>query len=253
MRPIGAERSSRAAGPDRTRSCRKDGSMRYAGPKASRPAARRARATPRSRNPSTSADGGSPAAGPATARAGRAAPRTRGAGGAGAPGASSDGAEPPAPMLQGSIRERTEKDTPAFGEHRGSTDPFSFQIEINGLRRLPYTVMRNRDGSCWKKGLDAVHKTRYVAFRHHRDVSPPQSSFGESAGALRPGFFFSASGEGGPRYVFDASKMLAMDASSIASNSSSVCCAVSPSVRAREKLATTPWLRAIRALASSRV
>ena len=81
-------------------------------------------------------------------------------------------------------------------------------------------------------------------------LNPP---FGESAGALRPGFFFSASGEGDPRYVFDASKMLAMDASSIASNSSSVCCAVSPSVRAREKLATTPWLRAIRALASSRV
>ena len=54
-------------------------------------------------------------------------------------------------------------------------------------------------------------------------------------------------------YVLDASKMLAMDPSSIASNSSSVCCAVSPSVRAREKLAMTPGLRAIRALASSRV
>ena len=72
-------------------------------------------------------------------------------------------------------------------------------------------------------------------------------------GLSAPASFFSASGEGDPRYVFDASKMLAMDASSIALNSSSVCCAVSPSVKAREKLATTPWLRAIRALASSRV
>ena len=54
-------------------------------------------------------------------------------------------------------------------------------------------------------------------------------------------------------YVLDASKMLPMDPSSIALNSSSVCCAVSPSVRAREKLAMTPGLRIIRALASSRV
>lgn len=72
-------------------------------------------------------------------------------------------------------------------------------------------------------------------------------------GLSAPASFFLRPARATPRYVFDASKMLAMDASSIASNSSSVCCAVSPSVRAREKLATTPWLRAIRALASSRV
>ena len=35
--------------------------------------------------------------------------------------------------------------------------------------------------------------------------------------------------------------------------SASVCCAVSPSVSAREKLAVMPWLRARRALASSRL
>ena len=47
--------------------------------------------------------------------------------------------------------------------------------------------------------------------------------------------------------------MLSSVASSVASNSSSLCWADSPSVRAREKLATTPWLRASRALASSRL
>ena len=46
--------------------------------------------------------------------------------------------------------------------------------------------------------------------------------------------------------------MLAMVSSSMASNSASVCCAVRPSVSAREKLAITPWLRASLALASSR-
>ena len=43
------------------------------------------------------------------------------------------------------------------------------------------------------------------------------------------------------------------DASRAASNSASLCWALSPSVSAREKLAITPWLRASRALASSRV
>ena len=53
-------------------------------------------------------------------------------------------------------------------------------------------------------------------------------------------------------HVFDASKMLWIDVSSVASNSASLCCADRPSVSAREKLAITPWLRASRALASSR-
>src|SRR5665648_1304709 len=44
--------------------------------------------------------------------------------------------------------------------------------------------------------------------------------------------------------------MLAIAASSVAPNSSGLCWAVSPSVRAREKLATTPGWRARRALAS---
>lgn len=60
-------------------------------------------------------------------------------------------------------------------------------------------------------------------------------------------------GPAGPDQVADAAAMLAMDASSRASNSSSVCWAVSPSVSAREKLATTPWLRARRSFASSRL
>ena len=56
-----------------------------------------------------------------------------------------------------------------------------------------------------------------------------------------------------PAQVIDAWKMLSIEASRAASNSAGLCCAVSPSVRAREKLATTPWLRASSALASSRV
>ena len=52
--------------------------------------------------------------------------------------------------------------------------------------------------------------------------------------------------------VFEAAKMLPMVSSSMALNSSSVCCANKPSVSALEKLATTPWLRASRAFASSR-
>ena len=55
------------------------------------------------------------------------------------------------------------------------------------------------------------------------------------------------------RQVFDASNMLAMDASSIALNSASDCCAVRPSASAREKLATMPFCRDSRSLASSRV
>ena len=52
--------------------------------------------------------------------------------------------------------------------------------------------------------------------------------------------------------VFDASKMLPIAVSRSASNSASVCCAVKPSVNAREKLAIMPGLRARMALASSR-
>ena len=47
--------------------------------------------------------------------------------------------------------------------------------------------------------------------------------------------------------------MAAIEASSVASNSASVMSALSPSVRAREKLAITPGLRASLASASSRV
>ena len=53
--------------------------------------------------------------------------------------------------------------------------------------------------------------------------------------------------------VFDAAAISAIDLSSIASNSCALCCAVSPSVSAREKLAITPLLRASRAHASSRL
>jgi hypothetical protein len=54
------------------------------------------------------------------------------------------------------------------------------------------------------------------------------------------------------RQVFDAAKMLCIEASSIALNSSSDCCALSPSDNAREKLATMPFWRASRSFASSR-
>jgi hypothetical protein len=53
--------------------------------------------------------------------------------------------------------------------------------------------------------------------------------------------------------VIEASKMLAIESCSAASNSSTLCWIVSPSVSAREKLAVTPWLRASRELASWRV
>ena len=53
--------------------------------------------------------------------------------------------------------------------------------------------------------------------------------------------------------VLDALAIMAIDSSSVASNSSALCCAVSPSVSAREKLAMTPWLRARRSHASSRL
>lgn len=52
--------------------------------------------------------------------------------------------------------------------------------------------------------------------------------------------------------AFDAATIAAIDASSVRSNPSWVCCAVSPSSRARLKLAITPGLRARRASASSR-
>ena len=54
------------------------------------------------------------------------------------------------------------------------------------------------------------------------------------------------------RQVLDASKMLWIDASSVALNSSSDCCALRPSDSAREKLATMPFWRASRSFASSR-
>ena len=54
------------------------------------------------------------------------------------------------------------------------------------------------------------------------------------------------------RQVLEASKILAIDASSMASKSSSDCCALSPSDNAREKLATMPFWRDRRSFASSR-
>jgi hypothetical protein len=53
--------------------------------------------------------------------------------------------------------------------------------------------------------------------------------------------------------VPDAAAISAIAWPSVLSNSSSLCCAVSPSVSAREKLAMTPLLRARRAQASSRL
>ena len=52
--------------------------------------------------------------------------------------------------------------------------------------------------------------------------------------------------------VLEASTMLAIDASSMALNSSSDCCAARPSDSAREKLATMPFWRDRRSFASSR-
>jgi hypothetical protein len=46
--------------------------------------------------------------------------------------------------------------------------------------------------------------------------------------------------------------MLAIDASGALVNSSSFCCAVRPSLNAREKLAITPWFFASSVFASSR-
>lgn len=57
----------------------------------------------------------------------------------------------------------------------------------------------------------------------------------------------------GASQVIDAAKMLAIESFSVASNSSSLCWTERPSVRAREKLAITPWLRARRVLASPRL
>jgi len=54
------------------------------------------------------------------------------------------------------------------------------------------------------------------------------------------------------RQLLEASQMLAIDASSIASNSPADCCALRPSDRAREKLATMPFWRDKRSFASSR-
>ena len=56
-----------------------------------------------------------------------------------------------------------------------------------------------------------------------------------------------------PSQVPDAAAISAIGLSSMASNSAGLCCAVRPSVSAREKLAMTPLLRANRAQASSRV
>ena len=52
--------------------------------------------------------------------------------------------------------------------------------------------------------------------------------------------------------VLEAAKIPAIDDASVASNSSSDCCADRPSVSAREKLAMTPGLRESRSFASSR-
>ncbi|MCU1355335.1 MAG: hypothetical protein JWM89_753 [Acidimicrobiales bacterium] len=52
--------------------------------------------------------------------------------------------------------------------------------------------------------------------------------------------------------VMEASKMPLIDSSSVASNSASLCWALSPSVSAREKLAMTPGLRLRRSFASAR-
>ena len=58
--------------------------------------------------------------------------------------------------------------------------------------------------------------------------------------------------DGPGRQVIEAAKILAIERSRAPLNSSADCSATSPSTSAREKLATTPWLRAKRAFASSR-
>ena len=55
------------------------------------------------------------------------------------------------------------------------------------------------------------------------------------------------------RQVREATQMLSMESSRAASNSASLSLMLSPSVRAREKLAMTPGFRASRATASARV
>ena len=54
----------------------------------------------------------------------------------------------------------------------------SIRSGINGLQRIPYEYIKNCDLNFCLKSLDALHKSRYPAPRHPRDVSPPQSSFG---------------------------------------------------------------------------
>ena len=103
-----------------------------------------------------------------------------------------------------------------------------------------------------QKPLDAVHKSPI----HSAPDIIVMSLLLNPPLVIRPGFpprLFFRTPNARAGYVLEASKMLAMDESSIALNSSSDCCAVRPSVSAREKLAMTPWLRVMRALASSRV
>ena len=59
--------------------------------------------------------------------------------------------------------------------------------------------------------------------------------------------------QGSMGQVNEASEMLLTELSRSASKAASLCETLRPSVRAREKLAMTPWLRANRSLASSRV
>ena len=90
-----------------------------------------------------------------------------------------------------------------------------------------------------------------------RPPSPPLNMVGDYGGGammLLVGVFAALfererSGRG---QVIDAAWMLPIDSSSTRAKSSSLCWAESPSVRAREKLAMTPWLRARRLVASSR-
>ena len=81
---------------------------------------------------------------------------------------------------------------------------------------------------------------------------PPPGRGGKGQGGQRAGDQRRRVAPDG-RQVADALAISAIAASSVALNSSSLCCAVSPSVSAREKLAMTPLLRASRSQASSRL
>ena len=120
--------------------------------------------------------------------------------------------------------------------------------------RRSRSSMRSPNGTSRGRRADPAGRAspRSPAQRAKGLLMPPKSTF--FTPKLRTGFVVRSAGWPALQgYVIDAVKMPSIVASRAASNSSSLCCADSPSVSAREKLAITPGLRASRALASSRL